>query len=167
MTENTAWHLRSCHMCEKRVEGELEVGNAAVGGLLFAPACFHIQVKMHNDVVGWSVLAPEIKCSEERLSTCLVIKNPASHGWKGLTKAQTLRGKQWWTIFASGPCMGPPLLSVCSPHQCEWYPLAPLPFASLACGQPPFSWLSCGQRVLSVGTNELIQETEADSNVRA
>ena len=52
MTENTAWHLRSCHMCEKRVEGELEVGNAAVGGLLFAPACFHIQVKMHNDVVG-------------------------------------------------------------------------------------------------------------------
>ena len=52
MTENTAWHLRSCHMCEKRVEGELEVGNAAVGGLLFAPACFHIQVKMHNDIAG-------------------------------------------------------------------------------------------------------------------
>lgn len=52
MTENTAWHLRGCHMCEKRVEGELEAGNTAVGGLLFAPACFHIQVNMHNDVAG-------------------------------------------------------------------------------------------------------------------
>lgn len=120
MTENTAWHLRSCRMWEKGGGGTKRwVTNAATGASLFAPACFHIRVKTHNDVAGWSVLAPEIKCSEERLSACLVIKNPASRGWKGLAKARTLRGKQRWTIFASGPCMGSPSLSVCSPHQCD------------------------------------------------
>lgn len=33
MAENTAWHLRMLHV-RKRVEGELEAGNTAVGGLL-------------------------------------------------------------------------------------------------------------------------------------
>lgn len=97
----------TCYV-RRRGEEEVKCWVRTVGGELFATACFYTLVKMYNYMACWFkfVLTPDIKFSEERLSTCLFIKNQAKLWLKMFNENRFFGGNHAELPLLKGLCAG-------------------------------------------------------------